>query len=266
MQPSLDPDLFDPSPSSAQPSSKSTPRDLPDIHERPQRRMPMMVVAGLVFLGTGIAFYGAEALLPRPYKPSTLIGSYTAAIHEATKTGELAAQIRYDGQLREVELHYQDRLKRIETAAVQWQDQCRAGLLNVTNHYQAALQQANIFAQGVVQLQAAYQQMRNQIVSGTLGGEIGLVNMATTLAPFVALLDPNVGAQLSQFAHTYRSQLLATFDRLSRGGNTVSVKGWDARLPRPEMMRTMIRCDLPVFQTGVPTAPIAAPRVASPAR
>jgi len=266
LQAQLDPEILD---TPARPdtiSSKSERPSLPDIHDRPRRRMHPMLAAGLAFGVAAVAFYGTEAFLPREYRPSTFIGGYQTEITEAAKSGELAAQIRYDAQLRGIELRYQDGLSRIQTAGAQWQEQCRAGLLNITNHYQAVMQQANVFAQGVVQLQNGYQQMRNQILSGSLQGEMGLINLVMTVAPFIAIFDGNTARQLMQAAQQDRARLIATFDRMSRGGNTVSVAGWNTNLLRPEALQTMIRCEVPIYQTGVSANPIPVPPNAAPRR
>lgn len=266
MQVQLDPEIIDTAARARATPSRSTRSDLPNIHDGPRRPMHPMLAAGIAFGIAAAIFYGAEALLPRHYRPSMFIGGYQTQIAEAAKEGELAAQIRYEHQLRGIELQYQDRLSRIQAAAMQWQDQCRAGLLNVTNHYQSALQQANMFAQGVVQLQQGYQQLRTQLLSGSFGGEMAIINMVTTLAPIIALFDPNMARQLLRAAQQDRAQLLATFDRLSRGGNTVSVAGWNSNLPRPDAFGAMIRCEVPTYQTGVPTTPITLPPNASPRR
>lgn len=262
----LDPDVTETSPQPATAPQASLRAALPDIHDRPRRRLHPMLVAVFAFGLAACAFYGVEAYAPREYRPSFFIGGYQEEITEAAKSGELAAQIRYDAALRTVELVYQDRLTRIQTAAAQWQEHCRAGLANFNNLYQAIYGRANIYVQATAQLQQAYQAMRQQIVAGTLGAESAATNMATMLGLLGGLVDPQFGRQALQFAEATRRQLLSRFDREARGGITISVQGWDSGLPRPDMLPQMIRCDVPLYETGAPRSPIAAPSAAPPRR
>ena len=259
MQPQLDHDAMAGGPIKAGLSRAPSRPSLPDIHDRPRRRTPTMVVAGVTLLAAGAAFYAAEAFLPRELRPSTFIGGYQTEIAEATKAGELSAQIRYDAQLRNLELVYQDGLQRIQTAGVQWQEECRAGLTNVNNLYQAIYTRANTYVQATAQLQQSYQAMRQQITANTFGGETGLINMATTFAPFIALVDPNAARQLSQYAATARRSILSAYDRESRTINAITVRGWDTGLPPLGALGPMVRCDMPAFVTGVPANPVRVP-------
>jgi hypothetical protein len=266
MPPTIDPQYA----TAAQPRSSSSRRperpDLPDVHERPRKRMHPILVAGIASVVVAAAIYGTEAFAPADVRPTRFIGDYNERLHEATKSGELHAQIRYDAQLRGIEIQYQTVLKGIETEGVQWQERCRTGLQAFAQHYQAVYQRANTLAQGVVQLQQGYQSMRNQIMAGTLGGETALINLLNTLAPMIALFDPNAARQLSAIAQDGRRQLLATFDREARNVSAISVRGWDTGLPRPESLPTPIRCDVPVFRTAATAAPIQVPQVTAPRR
>jgi len=120
-------------PSSSSPSRGRAKRmsgyhDLPDLYERPRKRMHPMLAAGIAFAAAGGLLYGAEAILPDTYKPSRFIGGYAGAIAEARASGELAARVKYDAKL-----------KLIETGAVRWQEQCRAGLQNMAGLIRRAI-------------------------------------------------------------------------------------------------------------------------------
>jgi hypothetical protein len=266
MQAHLDPEILGTPGRPDSVSSKSERPSLPDIHDRPRRRMHPMLAAGLAFGFAAVVFYGGEAFLPREYRPSTFIGGYQTEITEAAKAGELAAQIRYDAQLRGIELQYQDGLSRIQTAANQWQEQCRAGLANVNNLYQAIYNRANMYVQATAQLQQAYQSARQAIVSGTLGGDVALMNMLSVTSQIVAMFDPAAARQMMQAANGMRRDILGVFDREARNGITISVRGWDSGLPRPDALPPMIRCDVPTYATGVSSNPITVPPNASPRR
>jgi len=208
--------------------------DLPDLYEPSRRRLHPMLVAGFVFIGVSAAFYGAEATLPPGYKPSHFIGGYTRAIAQARSEGELAARIGYDG-----------RLKVIETAAVAWQERCRAGFQNFNNLYQAAYQRANTFAQATVDMQKQYASVRYNFVQSSLGGEMSAANMATSFGYIFGLFDPELGRQSMEFAEAARQQALSKLDDTARSGMTISIEGWDSGLPDPSSLPAPQACELP---------------------
>ena len=75
------------------PARMSSYHDLPDLYDRPLRRLHPMLAAGMALVGAGALLYGTEAFLPVDYKPSRFIGGYAGAIAEARATGELAAKV-----------------------------------------------------------------------------------------------------------------------------------------------------------------------------
>lgn len=230
--------------------------DLPDLTSPPRRRLNLFVVTGLAFAAVTGIFYGGEALLPAPYKPSVFIGGYGKEIEKARKAGELDSQLRYETRLRGVEVQFQTRVKGIETAAIQLQEQCRAGLTNANNLYQAAYTRANIFAQATADIQKQYAASRYQLAQQTLGGEIGAANTATTFGYILGFFDPELGQKSFEFAEAARQQALKKLDEAAKGGITVSVDGWNHGLPDPASLAPLGKCDLPVIATGGSSAPI----------
>jgi hypothetical protein len=243
--------ILDPKPEAAnagEPKRATRFRDapeLPDLYGRPKRRLPAMVVAGIGFVAAGVSFYGAEAVMPADFKPSTLVGGYQRQIQEAHKTGELAAQVRYDAQAKNIELQFQNQLKQIETRAVQWQEQCRAGLQNFNNLYQASYQRLNIFAQATADIQKQYVAERMRTAENSTQGVQAVANMASMAELFGGLIDPQFGQQAGDFAARARQQALAQLDAAALGGKTLSIEGWNAGLPEPQTIPSMIRCDIP---------------------
>ena len=240
--------------------------DLPDLTVPPRRRLNLFVVTGLAFASVTGLFYGGEALLPPSYKPSAFIGGYGKEIEKARKAGELDSQIRYESQLRGVEVQFQTKLKGIETAAIQLQEQCRAGFQNANNLYQAAYQRANIFAQATADIQKQYVASRYQLTQQTVGGEIGAANTATTFGYILNFFDPELGQKSMAFAEAARQQALQKLDDAAKGGMTVSVDGWNQGLPDPASLAPLAKCDLPVIATGEPSTPITVPAVSAPAQ
>lgn len=213
--------------------------DLPDLSERPHRRLHPMVIAGGAFLLASAAFYGSEALLPADYKPSLFIGNYTRQIAKAKAEGELAARIKYDKQL-----------KMYETAAVVWQEQCKASLQALNANYEATYRRAGVGYQLAADVQKQYTNYRYSIAQSSVGGEIGVANTATTFGYWISILDPDLGQKSLEFAEAARQQAYAKLDEAARSGITVSVDGWDTGLVDPASFGGKFRCDMP-------TAPFA---------
>lgn len=208
--------------------------DLPDLSERPRRRLHPMVVAGGAFLLASAAFYGAEALLPPAYKPSVFTGNYARALAQAKSEGELSARIQYDKQL-----------KMYETAAVVWQEQCKASLQALNANYQAVYNRAGVGYQLAADVQKQYTNYRYSIAQNSVGGEIGVANTATTFGYWISLLDPNLGQKSLEFAEAARQQAYAKLDEAAKSGISVSVDGWDTGLVDPASFAGKFRCDMP---------------------
>lgn len=219
-------------------------RTLPDLYDPPRRRrLHPMIVAGAMFGCAAALFYSAEATLPVSYKPSTFTGGYEKAIAKARTEGELAARIGYDSKL-----------KVIETAAVQWQEQCRAGLQNFTSYYQAAYARANAYAQATADIQKQYAAARYQTAQGSVAGELGAANTATSIGYLLGFFDEDLGRQSMDFAERARQQALSKLDDAARTGMTVSVDGWNTGLPDPATLPPVIKCDVPTsLITGQPS-------------
>ncbi|AUW58044.1 hypothetical protein C1T17_07920 [Sphingobium sp. SCG-1] len=208
--------------------------DLPDLSERPRRRLHPMVFAGGVFLMASAAFYGAEALLPPSFKPSVFTGGYQREIAKAKSEGELASRIQYDKQL-----------KVYETAAVVWQEQCKASLQALNSNYEAVYRRAGVGYQLAADLQKQYANYRYAIAQSSVGGEIGVANTATTFGYWIGLLDPEMGKQSLEFAENARRQAYAKLDEAAQSGITVSAEGWDDGLVDPASFSGKFRCDMP---------------------
>jgi len=238
MQPELD---LEPDTVSASASRKRATRvsrfpdlpDLPDLYER-KRRLPPMFIAGIAFAAAATAFYGAEAALPAQWKPSYYIGGYTQEIEAARKTGELEATAKFA-----------PRLKRIETAAVMMQEQCKAQLQSVNTYAQAVYNRAGIGFQLAADLQRQYASARYSVVQQSLGGELGAANMATSFGYIASLFDPDLAQKSMDFAQNARQQALAKLDEAAQGGVSVSAQGWDQGLTDPATFAKSLHCDLP---------------------
>jgi hypothetical protein len=214
--------------------------DLPDLHDRPRRLHPMLT-AGLAFTLAAVAFYGAEAALPVIWRPSHFVGGYSRQIEEARKSGELAATARYA-----------PRLKQIETAAVQMQEQCKAQLQGVNTYLQAVYNRAGVGFQLAADMQRQYMSVRYSTTQQTLGGEIGAANLATSFGFIASLFDPELARQSMEFAENARQQALARIDQASKGGVQISVDGWDAGLTDPATFMGRLHCEMPSLAEPVP--------------
>ena len=208
--------------------------DLPDLYERPRRRIHPMLAASLAFIASGVLLYGGEAALPAEYKPSHFIGGYTGAVAEARAEGELSAKIVYDRKL-----------KLIETGAQRWHEQCRAGLQNMTNLYQATYQKANMAFQLNGDLKKQYAATRNGVAAQTAGGEIGAANLGTALGYGLSFFDKELSEQAFAGAEKARQRALQIVDEAAKEGATIPVEAWDATLPDPYHMPKMIDCEVP---------------------
>lgn len=233
---------------------------LPDIYSFPQKkRLPPMVVAAMGFVAAAGLLLGAERFVPHPYKPSDWMGGYASAMAEARKEGELAAQIQYDVQLRQVEVQYQGQLKEIESAANAWQEQYRTAMTGYVEHYRAVWNRANIYAQATADIQKQYVAQRTQLASQTVRGQTGMANLATQLGLFAGLFNPELERQSLDYAARVRQQALAQLDSAAQGGVTLSVDGWDDGLIDPAAVARDIYSlpplTLPPYQGRVITAP-----------
>lgn len=269
MEPTLDPAAA-PEPRSGLPGLTNKGRkmlrvpDLPNVYVSPKRALHPMIVAGIGFAAAGAIFYGAEMLLPAPYRPSSLIGGYDAAILEARKEGELAAQIRYDAQLRNVDLQHQAQLRQIETAAVQWQEQYRALMTGTVETYRATWTRANIFAQATADIQRQYVQTRTEYARRTLEGERSIANTATTLGYIFGMVSPELGDAAQDFADRARDQALSRLDAAATGGVTISIEGWDTGLTHPDDLARSIQALPPFDLRSFEPAPVTVPDVFVP--
>jgi len=222
---------------------------LPDIYSFPQKkRLPPMVVAGMGFAAATALLFGAERFVPHPYKPSDWMGGYASAMNEARKEGELAAQIRYDAQVRQVEVQYQTQLKEIESAANAWQEQYKSALTGYVEHYRATWNRANIYAQATADIQKQYVAARTELAGRTVRGHINMANDATTLGLWIGILSPELERQTLNYAARVRQQALAELDAAARGGVTLSIDGWNDGLVDPQTVARDIQ-SLPPFST-----------------
>lgn len=235
--------------------------DLPDLYDPPKKRLPPVVLSGIGFLFALFVFYGAQAVAPPALKPSTLVSAYDTQLQEARKAGELEAQIRYEAQLRVVELQHQAQLKEIETAALQWQEQYKTVLTGYLEGYRATWQRANIWAQATADIQKTYANYRYSVTQGTLGGHMQVANLATIVGLFGGIVDPAFEASALQYANRVRSQALDTLDQSARGGVTVSVEGWDTGLKDPAILAAEVNALPPLHLPGFRPMPIAVPQV-----
>lgn len=213
------------------PAARPVYSDFP--YARPRRRMHPMLAAFFAFGTASGAFYGAEMLAPPTWRPSAIIGGYEQAMAEARKSGELTAQLRYEGQL-----------KQIETAAVQWQEQYKAAANGVLNYYQATYSRAGVYAQATADIQKQYAATRYQIASTTTGGQTTLANLASLIGNALNAYDPSMGQGALDFAQQMREQAYSVLDDAARSGITVSVDGWNSGLASPAEVASAIR-DLP---------------------
>lgn len=241
MKPVIDADAILESPSPRALAPLASYAALPDLHDAPKRRIHPMIVGFLGFAGATIFFYGSEAVAPIALKPSSIIGGYQHNIAEAHKSGELTAQVRYDAQLRGIELQYQGQLKQIESAAGQWQEQYRVSLNGMIEDYRGVYARANIFAQATADLQKQYAAARYSITERSLGGETGMANMATTVGLLGGLFDKDFGDSALAYADQVRGRAFAKLDEAARGGVTVSVEGWNEGLPDPQALQERLR-------------------------
>jgi len=262
MQPTIDAQKLSVSHSSA--LVPAVPPALPDIYRVPRRRAPAWLSAAFGFAAAGGLFYGAQAFAPEDWRPSRFVGDYNNEIQEARTAGELEARIRYDAQLRGIELQYQGQLQEIQTAAVQWQEHCRSGLQNFNNLYQAVYQRANTFANGLVQLQNQYAAARYQTVQGTLQGEAAAANLATMFGYIGGFFDPELQRRSMEYAENARMQALNRLDRAAQSGIRVTVDGWDDGLPDPAALAPPVRCEVPAFAAALRQRAIAVPPVVAP--
>lgn len=238
--------------------------DLPDLSEAPKRRLHPVVVGMIGFGAATGFFYGTEALAPSAFKPSTIIGGYGHEIAKAHKSGELEAQVRYDAQLRGIEIQFQTQLKQAETAAAQWQEQYRTEMAGVMEDYRGAWSRANIFAQATADLQKQYAQYRLSVTQGSLGGEMGVANMATMLGALGGLLDPSLERDAFAYADRMRGRALSKLDEAARSGITVSVVGWNEGLPDPDALAARIE-RLPPLQFPQAPRAVTVPALTEPA-
>lgn len=208
--------------------------ELPDVYEAPKRRLHPMIVAGIGFIGAGAVFYGAQMFAPAAFKPASIIGGYDTEILEARRSGELAAQIRYEAQLRNVELQHQAQLREIEVAAGQWQERYRTVLGGALENYRATWTRANIYAQATAEIQRQYVQARTEFVRGTLRGERDMANNATTLGMILGLVNPEIGAAVQGYADGVRDRALQRLDYAASSGVTITIDGWDTGLTHPD--------------------------------
>ena len=233
MKPSLTADFRTSDNQDAVQPASPAPQEGRSRRDAPRRRLHPMLVAFFAFGTASCSFYGAEMLAPPVWRPSVIIGGYERQITQARKTGELAAQIRYDGQL-----------KQIETAAVQWQEQYKAAANGVLEYYKTTYSRANVYAQATADIQKQYAATRYQIAQQSVGGEIGVANMATTLGLLGGLIDPAFGASAQSYADDVRRRAYAKLDEAARSGITVSVDGWNTGLASPAEVASALR-DLP---------------------
>lgn len=233
---------------------------LPDIYSFPQKkRLPPMAAAVLGFAAATVLLFGSERFLPHPYKPSDWTGGYASAMAEARKEGELAAQIRYDVQLRQVEVQYQIQAKEIEGAAAAWQEQYKTALTAYLEHYRTVWHRANNYAQTIADLQKQYAAIRVQTARDSVRGEIEMANRATSFGLLAGLLSPDLERQSLDYASRVRQQALAELDRAAQGGVTISVEGWDDGLVDPRTVAAEIESLQPFSAPRYEWRPITAP-------
>lgn len=215
---------------------------LPDIYSFPQKkRLPPMVVAGIGFAAATALLLGAERFLPHPYKPSDWMGGYASAMTEARKEGELAAQIRYDAQVRQVEVQYQTQLKEIESAATAWQEQYKTALTGYVEHYRAVWNRANIYAQATADIQKQYTAARVELAGRTVRGQVNMANRASEFGLWIGLINPELERQTLNYAARVRQQAFAELDAAAQGGVTISVNGWNDGLIDPQTVANDIQ-------------------------
>lgn len=262
MNPRLDDDLI---PAPAKPAAEKPDLPaLPDLSPRRRRGLHPVIASALGFMAAGGIFYGMQAFGPEGLRPSRFVGEYETEVQKARKAGELEAQIRYDAQLRGIEVQYQGQLNEIQTAAVQLQERCRAGLQNFTNLYQAAYNRANTGFQMTAELQRQYVAARMQTAQGTLAGETSAANMATTFGYIAGFFDPELGRRSMEYAEAARQQALRRLDETARNGVTLSIEGWDTGLPDPATLQAPDACETPEFAAALQRRVITVPQVEAP--
>lgn len=233
---------------------------LPDIYSFPQKkRLPPMVVAGIGFAAATALLLGAQRFLPHPYKPSDWMGGYTSAMTEARKEGELAAQIRYDAQLRQVEVQYQTQLKEIESAATAWQEQYKTALTGYVEHYRAVWNRANIYAQATADIQKQYAAARMELAGRTVRGQVNMANRATEFGLWIGLINPDLERQVNNYASRVRQQAFAELDAAAQGGVTISIDGWNDGLVDPQTVANDIERLQPFSAPRYEWRPITVP-------
>jgi hypothetical protein len=233
---------------------------LPDIYSFPQKkRLPPMVVAGIGFAAATALLFGAERFLPHPYKPSDWMGGYASAMIQARKEGELAAQIRYDAQVRQVEVQYQTQLKEIESAANAWQEQYKTALTGYVEHYRATWNRANIYAQATADIQKQYVAARTELAGRTVRGQVNMANDVTTIGLLLGWINPELERQSLNYADRVRQQALAHLDSAAQGGVTISIDGWNDGLVDPQTVARDIQTLPPFSAPRYEWRPIIAP-------
>lgn len=236
MEPILDPDIK----AIQEPRTRRTSLrdDLPDFYERPPRRIPAMIQAGFAFAVASAAFYGAQAFLPVPYRPSDWMGGFEVEMAEAQARG------RAEGELA-VKIVYDKKLKLLETTALAIQEACKAEFQRGNQLYQATWERANTGYKLAGEMQNQYMRTRYGLAQQSVAGEISITNLATTLGYVGGLFDQQFGEEALAAAENVRQAALKKIDEASRNGQGVDFSGWSQGLPDPATLQPLPRCEIP---------------------
>lgn len=212
--------------------------ELPDLYERQPRRVPAMIQAGFALAVASAAFYGAQVLLPEPYRPSDFMGGFEEEMAEAQARG------RAEGELS-MKIVYDKKLKLLETTAIALQEACRAEFQRGNQLYQETWKRANLSAQLASDLQKQYAQARYSMVQQTTGGDTQYIALASLLGHLGGLVDRDFGKSALDAADAVRSRMMEQIDAASRNGQGVDFSGWSQGLPDPTALQPLPRCDVP---------------------
>lgn len=200
-------------------------------------RLPGLVRTGLYMTAGAAMFFAWEALAPTQLKPSYNIGSYEAAIVEAQKTGELAAQARFEAKIRDIDFIQQERLKALDVAVAQNTEYYK-GLVGVAGkYYEAAFQRSNMYAEKAVQMQASLQSSRLQTASQASSGLTGLAVLGDYVSAFGLMVGDR---RMEEGGRTFSQQMTDAADARVTGAGAsvpmVNAEGLDAELPAPDVL------------------------------
>lgn len=194
-------------------------RHLVRYQKRRRFVLPDIAKTASTFVLAGAVFFGAEAMAPGAFKPSTLMGTYDARVSSAVKAAELTQQARYEVWLAEAKLSVDQQL-----------EQYRALNQGVLANYQATYDRGRIMAEATARIQSQYVAARMSQTQSTQATDVAIVNWTRFFGRVAETLEPGAGAAALGYADNLSAQLSNELTAAATQGVTIDVEGWDTGL------------------------------------